>query len=462
MEAAELLSGMVPCVPFLKALPETLLAECLRLLQIRRYGRDSRIGDSAEVGFGVVLSGTLSALVYAKQGSESHIESPLRLKGKKKQAAALNTQAYTESRRLIAGDSFGETGWEACCYHCMDDCVLAILSGSELASIQQAFSQHKTQEKIAFFTSLQMFAGWSKSLLCKLCVYVKVNRFTRNQFIYREGDPALEVFFLVSGEVLITAKLKFPKNEPISRSLSPRKRRNSAVQGKVCMKQPKELFGDEEDAVRSTSCVCASNTALCYVIQRVDFEKRVMHPNTLQMLAEKRKAVGSWYRGRLISLRKAEALKALETPVQTEPSVRQSSVPPSPSVSLHASDTKPMSPSPPSLFLTCQEATEQLPEPFNLSPELEVQGEAETFRTLPELPATSMYKKSLSPRNFYATPRAAVLAKYRNRDLIMRDYMTESTSPVLRPFSPSQTASIVLPKVLRRSRHNMFRLTLPK
>ena len=458
MEGAEQLSALVHCVPFLAALPPALLSEGLKLLQIRRYERNSRLSDPVEVAFGVVLSGTLSAVTTGKAGLETGSESPARPKGGKKPF----TQTYTEGRRLIAGDSFGETGWEASYFHCVELCTLATLSSSELGTIQQAWAQHQTLEKVAFFRSLPMFAGWSKSLLAKLCIYVKEKRFTRNQLIYREGDPAAEVFFLVSGEVLVTAKLEFPSNEPISRSLSPRKGRTPALQGKVCVKQSRELFGDEEGAVRPTSCVCASNTALCYVMPRLDFEKRVMHPSTLHFLSAKREALDAWQRGRLLSLRNAETLKTQVIPPEIDPPVLQSSDLPSPPAPLRPPDTKPTPPSHPSLFLTCQEASDPLQEPFALSPELELKGAAETLRALPELPATAMYRKSMSPRNFYATPRAAVLAKYRNRDLILRDYLSDSTSPVLRPFSPSQTMSIVLPKVLRRSRHHMFRLTLPK
>lgn len=457
MEVAEQLSDIVHCVPFLAALPQALLSDCMKLLQIRTYEKNSRLSDPAEVAFGVVLSGTLAAITTAKQGPETAAESPIRSKGGKKPLS----QTYTERRRLKAGDSFGEAGWEASYFHCLELCSLATLSSSELGTVQQAFAQHQTLEKVAFFRSLPMFAGWSKSLLAKLCVYVKANRFTRNQFIYREGDPAVDVFFLVSGEVLVTAKLEFPANEPISRSLSPRKGRSPALQGKVCVKQPRELFGDEGSTTRPTSCICASNTALCYVMPRLDFEKRVMHPSTLQFLCAKREALDAWQRGRLLSLRNAETLKAQTVP-EPDPPVQQSSDPPELQATRRKHDTKPSPPSHPSLFLTCQEASDSLQEPVTLSPELELKGAAETLRGLPELPATAMYRKSMSPRNFYATPRAAVLAKYRNRDLILRDYLSDSTSPILRPFSPSQTMSIVLPKVLRRSRHNMFRLTLPK
>ena len=450
MEAAE--SAVLRSLPLWSGVADEVLEQCLAWMQVHRYLQGDCLDNSEQIAFAVVLSGSFSARRTAKPPA-----SALRSRLSSTVSSGHNCELSTEVRRLYTGDTFGETAWDASCYVSRETSTLAVVNREEWETIKQLITHHKTLEKVTFFRSLPLFSGWSRSLLYKFSSVVRSVHYRKHDVIYREKDPATEVFFLVTGEVVITVKLDV--QETLARSASPRKRGRD-VYGQVCVKQEKEMLGFEGEAVHTNSCVCLSKRAVCYAVKRSEFDKRLaQHTEMWQRLTGEKEAAALWQRGRVRSLRNAEILKMTGVP-QDEGSPEVPVSPKQVPVAVSPRKQAPVSPKA-FLFITTEEdlkdtsVSQELADTPLLVPTLDI-NTCETLRLLPELPSSALPKKSLSPRNFFATPQAAVKAKYGNRDLIMRDFGRRSGG--WRGLSSGEESKGIGVKVVRRSRHHMFRL----
>ena len=298
---------LVAHIPAIQAIHREFRPEILRNLVFRSVEREA-VGQEIRLEEGdiVVLlegRGKLLGLRSAGRGKEKE-------EGNREEVGSVQPGDYLmkEDRGVYTINALQScTPMTLCC-----------LASEALFSMQHQSYLLSIQDKLTFLRSLPLFSGWSKSLLSKLSAHLQVRDYRKGQVIYRESDPAREVFFLVQGEVIISKAfgvLLDMKELMKLQSRSP-KRENLAsplkCEGKVCVKQAKELFGDEEDAetgLRTATSTCISPKVLCYSISKAEFTRKVGNPATLAFLSQRKRLEKEWVKSRLESLYNAERLK---------------------------------------------------------------------------------------------------------------------------------------------------------
>lgn len=138
--------------------------------------------------------------------------------------------------------------------------------------------------------------------LQKISYYFSETSFSKNQYVYKEGNPADFVYFVKSGEFKL---LKNQSNESLgyterkikctspfstttadvtSLKLNLMKKTHTNVELQLAIKGVNELFGYEEliDDIehRVYSCICVGLKGSLYVIARNDFKQRLHYPET--------------------------------------------------------------------------------------------------------------------------------------------------------------------------------------
>lgn len=306
-EDLRLLWPLVAHIPAIQAIHRELQPDILRNLVFQRVEREA-VGQEMRLEEGdivVLLEGRGKALGLRSAGRGNEKE-----EGNREEVGSVQPGDY-----LMKEDRGGHaiTALQSC-----TTMTLCCLASEVLLAKQHQSYLLSIQDKLLFLRSLPLFSGWSKSLLSKLSAHLQVRNYRKGQVIYRETDPAREVFFLVEGEVIISKAFgvlvdtkeliklqsRSPKRETLASPLK--------YEGKVCIKQAKELFGDEEDpgtGLRTATSTCISPKAQCYSISKAEFTRKVGNPATLAFLTQRKKLEKEWVKSRLASLYNAERLK---------------------------------------------------------------------------------------------------------------------------------------------------------
>lgn len=304
-----LLWPLMTCIPAIQALHSDIRSELLGNLVLLTVetGQEIRL----EEGDAMVLlegSGKLWGLRSAGRDNE-------------KKTGKRELETEEDLGRVRAGDYVGKEARQGVVLTALrpiSPLSLCSLPAAQLLALQHQSYLLSLQDKLLFLRSLPLFSGWSKSLLSKLSAHMQVCNYRKGEVIYRETDPVREVYFLVEGEVMISKSFGVvldamelrklnshsPKREPL---LSP-----LICEGKVCIKQAKELFGDEEDSksgLRAATSTCISAKATCYSIPKTEFSRKVGNPATLAFLSHRKRLEKEWVKTRLRSLHNAERLK---------------------------------------------------------------------------------------------------------------------------------------------------------
>lgn len=217
---------------------------------------------------------------YGDQGTKFFII----IKGKVSiQIPTLNNDAGTyelvEALQLGDGAAFGELALEdtgktrAASIQCLEDSHFAVIEKSDFKRILFKMIQDKRMELVNFLNSLPMFKSWTKGSLTKLSYFFKEKQFVRNQVVYKEGEPAEEVYVVKEGEFKFNKKIQV---QPIQKfktrsKLSSITKQNPVHLNDVCILGKGEIFGEDEvieDKKRNFSCVCHSISAALFVISK--------------------------------------------------------------------------------------------------------------------------------------------------------------------------------------------------
>jgi CRP-like cAMP-binding protein len=229
---------------------------------------------------------------------------------------------YAEINRLGAGACFGELSLltdakRAATIQCIEPTVIAILSKNDYKTTLASLQEKQINSKVYFLQNLKPFQRWSKLSLMKLSYFFTEKTIRRGQILYKEGDPASNVYFIKSGEFKFTKNMIIEStDDTVSHDLSPVRRspfikKSSELQ--ILIKGPGEMFGHDEildkNPVRINNCSCTSFEAELYVISDKDFLKRIPDPVTWEYINSTYSLQNDWKQKRMNNLKEIEEYK---------------------------------------------------------------------------------------------------------------------------------------------------------
>ncbi|CAG9310212.1 unnamed protein product [Blepharisma stoltei] len=243
---------------------EDIHVACCKYLQHEFHPAHSLVIRQGETGtkFYIILEGKVSVIRENEDGSSSIVA------------------------ELSSGDSFGERALmlgvpRACSIRCITNCSLGVLEISEYKKILESLMEEKYNALIEMLRELPMFKNRSSHYLQRLTYYFKPRKCHKKQCIYKEGDPANEVFLIQKGEFNLSKKLTipiqsprgFPKNSNLkSKSIS--RDAPIVVLGKGSMFGEEEILSGIDQ--RTTSCICMSREGCVLVISKESFQKNIL------------------------------------------------------------------------------------------------------------------------------------------------------------------------------------------
>lgn len=123
-----------------------------------------------------------------------------------------NQQRYIEINILKAGKTFGDLSLIGCkprmaSIRALEDTHCAVLSKQDFNIVLGQIEKKKLNEKIQFLRSLPFFSALTKTSVSKLTYQFKDMSLIKNQYLYREGEPAEYVYIVKNGQFEVTKTL---------------------------------------------------------------------------------------------------------------------------------------------------------------------------------------------------------------------------------------------------------------
>ena len=192
-----------------------------------------------------------------------------------------------EIMTYTAGGSFGELALESskprsASAYCKTSCSFLILLKKDYSRLMQKLVFDKKNEMVNFLQDLPAFKNLNKIALSKLTYNIKEKTFTKGQILFKEEDPATEIFIIHDGECKLCKYLKPQSSAGIRKS------------GRFICHTAKRLgrgaMMGEEDIINkknhSYTAVCSSDSITCYTIPATEFFMRITADKSLQYLKE--------------------------------------------------------------------------------------------------------------------------------------------------------------------------------
>ncbi|CAG9311608.1 RAPGEFL1 [Blepharisma stoltei] len=244
----------------------------------------------------------------------------------------IETEDLTKASIINEGGSFGESALisnkpRAATLIAEEKIILGVISKPSFKKIVENLAEKKLNEVLEFLQASGMFSNWSKIALYKLGPYFSRILYKKNQFVYKEGEPANTVYFVKSGEFKITkihSELKGvvdtssleTKNNRISSSvlrLGQMRKIGILKQLQLVIKGKNEIIGMEEVMENSDkrihSCQCWSDEGELLCISRDKLSNGITSPDTWAQLRDKHSANNAFFKERVIQLIKIEEAK---------------------------------------------------------------------------------------------------------------------------------------------------------
>ena len=114
------------------------------------------------------------------------------------------------------GDAFGELALiydkpRIATVKCLERCHFIVLSKTEYKSALSEIERRKTNELINFIKMLPVFKKLSRTKLTTYTYNLKKIDCIREGYIYKEGDPANNIYIIREGEFQIQKRVKVKK-----------------------------------------------------------------------------------------------------------------------------------------------------------------------------------------------------------------------------------------------------------
>lgn len=221
---------------------------------------------------------------------------------------------------LTEGESFGISGLftDRLRSHnavALEKTYIAVLSKGNFKKAIATYNEKKIADRIDFLHKLPLFSTWSRLSLAKILDHFTACTYFRNQKIFKEGDPADSVVFIMSGEVKLTksqVKCKslietegFSVNPTSSLPLRMGKARKLQVtsQLQLVVKCKNQIIGMDDMGLelkpRSYTCVCHTSKADVLLLKRQIFLDRISRPEAISYINNKKSIESLWLNERV-------------------------------------------------------------------------------------------------------------------------------------------------------------------
>ena len=90
---------------------------------------------------------------------------------------------------------------------CLTDCVFGVLSKQHYTQVLGKVMAKKLRAAVFFLKSIPLFSQWTRRGLERLFLYFHPQTFSKNSVVFRQGDPAANVFIVQTGEFALTKKV---------------------------------------------------------------------------------------------------------------------------------------------------------------------------------------------------------------------------------------------------------------
>jgi CRP-like cAMP-binding protein len=205
-----------------------------------------------------------------------------------------------EVAELKTGDSFGELALisdkpRAASIESREITVVATLSKIDFKKVLIQEAERALKLKVDFLERLPVFAGYTKNSVSKLSYYFNEKRFRKGETVYRKGNQANVIFFVVEGEFQLSETVESQKkpeeNFGIRQKFVLKNHRSKSAlnyQFQFSIKGRNEIIGHTEFVNSSNkftqTCICISNSGLLYQITHEDFRTRLNLNDSLKFL----------------------------------------------------------------------------------------------------------------------------------------------------------------------------------
>ena len=201
---------------------------------------------------------------------------------------------------------------------CLEPTVLGVLLKQHYQVIAKVHFK-QINEKVEFIRSMDAFRTWSRIAIQKLSYFFKTSLYKKGGIVYREGDPARDVYIVKEGEFIFTQRFLVDagqKHGGDSFGTLSRRRAERVMRVKklnVVIKSKGEIFGyselKESLANRQFTCICNSTCGELLVISDKNFAKKVVHTETLRFIEDRSEKLKPWIKNRVEELRNTERYK---------------------------------------------------------------------------------------------------------------------------------------------------------
>lgn len=306
--------------------------DCCRVLTVSTYLADEFIckkGDEAD-SFYLIIKGRVVIISeetpvypdsnnFIQTGQDELVSESRALTPR----SNYSQQKPTEVAILTSGQSFGEmalinNGPRYFSVKTLEPCILAVLNKDDYHTIARV---HEKQiiEKIEFIRNMEAFKNWTKIAVQKLSYFFKTQNYRKGNIVYKETDPATDIYIIKEGEFLFTQKFKVEageKNEgeifgQLTKKVPKKVFRKKVL--KIVVKQKGEIFGYDEIMqeldTRQFTCTCLSNTGELLVISDKNLAKKIVRPETLKYIEDSYTGLKHWVNNRVDTLRQTEVVK---------------------------------------------------------------------------------------------------------------------------------------------------------
>ena len=307
--------------------------ECCKLLTVESFHEKEYICRKGEEGtsFYFILKGSVSILSDELFESQEEDNSnpmssldPAPDKILAEEAAKTNHLIVEkEIATLAVGQSFGEMALinnrpRYFSVRCLEPTVLGVLLKQHYQVIAKVHFK-QINEKVEFIRSMDAFRTWSRIAIQKLSYFFKTSLYKKGGIVYREGDPARDVYIVKEGEFIFTQRFLVDagqKHGGDSFGTLSRRRAERVMRVKklnVVIKSKGEIFGyselKESLANRQFTCICNSTCGELLVISDKNFAKKVVHTETLRFIEDRSEKLKPWIKNRVEELRNTERYK---------------------------------------------------------------------------------------------------------------------------------------------------------
>lgn len=161
--------------------------------------------------------------------------------------------------------------------------IVAVLSKIDFNKILSKESEKNLQEKVNFLQKLPLFSSMAKQSLQKLSYYFEIQKYCKNQYVYREDTPIDMVYFIESGDFqiyknqnqlskkIIDSPGGFLSNQKSLLKIEKARDIKQSFKLQVAIRGVNEMLGYEDyinnHEYRTHVCRCISNAGVLYGIK---------------------------------------------------------------------------------------------------------------------------------------------------------------------------------------------------